>query len=143
MPRCSGFRCGVGSAGSGYCKIPNTAAAKELEERLAKIHADRAAFDAKMVGAFQAAPVEPTLSAVRTRLSQAAPVEPTLAITRNGPQAAPVEPTLSAVRTRLSQAAPVEPNPPSPLSVAGPGSSSTTMTSAHGNRSAAANWQRR
>ena len=37
--------------------------------------------------------------------------------------------------------APVDPKPPSPRNVAGPGSSSTTTTSAHGNKSAAASWQ--
>ena len=38
---------------------------------------------------------------------------------------------------------PVEPNPPSPLSVAGVGSSSTTTTSNQGTKSAATSWQRR
>lgn len=36
---------------------------------------------------------------------------------------------------------PVDPKPPSPRTVAGPGSSSTTMTSAQGSKSAAASWQ--
>jgi hypothetical protein len=38
---------------------------------------------------------------------------------------------------------PVDPNPPAPRSVAGPGSSSTTITRSHGVKSATASWQSR
>ena len=91
MSSCPRNRCGAGPAGSGYCKVPNTAQAKEMDSTLKAMLAAREAQDAKWTSFYT----------------------------------------------------PVEPNPPSPLSVAGVGNSSTTTTSSQGTKSAATSWQRR
>ncbi len=62
---CRGGRCGRGPEGSGYCKIPNTAQAKEVEAKMKALMAEREAQDKRW--SFQSAqPVDPNPPAPRT-----------------------------------------------------------------------------
>jgi hypothetical protein len=74
MSGCKGRRqCGRGVAGSGYCKVTDSAKAKELDTQMAAALAARAAEDAKLFAAFTG--IQGPTNAQKT---------PTLPIGRNG-----------------------------------------------------------
>lgn len=114
---CSRNRCpGSELKGSGYCKVSDSAAAKEQKVAFDAMLAARKAQDVSLMSAWSLPVAQSSMTNV---------IQP------------------SAIAQTSATAHPVEPNPPSPRAVSGPGSTSTIITCDQGIKSPAASWQSR